>query len=261
VKKAQINGKDIVIKIKIKDKFDIKRQYKELPSKIQNLKYDIGSTIAKFTLDEVKKHIPFSGEWYQIYRNALKFYYDGKEWAVAGYADVNIKDVDAKITLVRFGKGDDGSAILAEYNPWPIDMIPPTAKGYTSVINLYPASTSEVESNRKRLLAIYDNIKIRLGKAGYSVREGDLPILAGKKTVDLKYLSQRLEYGLGPFRHSPHWSKTVSKMSTIMREVTASSAGRFYSVLRGNFYYKPLSMPSKVRSMINSSRKINLNAL
>jgi hypothetical protein len=182
---------------------------------MHNVKRVVGAAAAKRMMEEVKKRIPASGGWYAIYRGALEAKESGDEWIVDGLQKVPFETVPANETLLSFVGTGKFAAILAPYNPWPIDLIPPIDKGYSDAPTTRAASHEQVETRRDYLVPVLDNIKTALKDAGASL-EGDSGLLRinGDIYADIGYLAMRLEHGYHGFPHIPHWGIVMSRLRT-----------------------------------------------
>jgi hypothetical protein len=191
---------------------DIQKLGREAPERLNAVGRILGEAAAERITREVKRRIPSKGGWYSIYKAAIEAKETGElQWTVDGLADVAIETVPANETLLSFQGRDRFSAVLAPYNPWPIDLIPPTDKGYADEPILRAAEFSEIETRREYLVPLLKVITDALTEEGASVgSDADLVQINGKVYADIVYLALRLEHGYHGFPHIPHWSLALS---------------------------------------------------
>lgn len=232
----------------------IQKELSQLPERIDNLKFEIGNSIATAIKQDVVKRIPTGPGWFNIYKKAIDVSFDGNnEWIVAGEKDVPITAVDAERTLLFFSGDDEASAVLTAYNPWPIDMVPGINAIYSSKVTLRPGSIPEVEARRKQILTKVGEVKSNLISAGFTPTPDELPKYGKGAMADLAFMAQRLENGLGDLPRVPHWGPAADNISATIETTLKSVNSRFESILRGSTSSKPQTLTSKLKSMLSSA--------
>jgi hypothetical protein len=199
------------MKITGKASIDLKKYQDSVKERIQQVKSVVGEKIASNLADEVKKRIPNQGGWYDIYKEAIFFDEEKETWTVKAESDVELTQVPAQQSLVNFSGASAAAAVLSSFNPFPIDTIPAIAGGINADQMVLAASYGEVMSHRERHASIQGEITTALSGRGMSVNWSERPVINGKVVADLKFLSQRLEHGLGGFPRIPHWSAAVGE--------------------------------------------------
>jgi hypothetical protein len=243
-----------MLKIETIDPDDILKQLKGLPKRLEHVKYAIGSMMADRISNDVVRRIPAKAGWMSIYRDSIDFFYDGKEWAVAGEADGgSIKNYDADFNLISFVAVDTATQVMAQYNPWPLDMVPALNKPYKGRVVIRSASKAQVEVRRRLLSSVMPTIKRTLQGEGYNININGMPIINGNVTADLRTFSRQLEEGRGhyPFPSIPHWRPAASNVDNSIRVSLAMAKSKFESILRGDLPSKPKVMSSRMRSTIS----------
>lgn len=235
------------------DPSGLKKQLQAMPKRLDAARYLMGQNIAENLQEEVKKRIPQESGWLDIYRDAIKFSYDGKQWFVAGEADVDIDDLSAETTLLNFGSSDKQSQILANYNPWPLDLVPGIERPYGATVEALAAGESEVEARRQELLTQLPSVRANLTKAGFQWNAFELPIFNGRVTADLAFLGQRLELGHGPFKSAPHWKPAVDGLPLTFQKSITKSKDQFESILTGRVNENAKRPSSDVKTMFQNA--------
>lgn len=192
-------------------KGDMKKLQNDLPKRLTNVGRHLGRQVASKITHELVRRLKGSG-WLKIYRDAI-FYRetpDGGEWAIAGLsAQEHLFKYPARTSLAAFTSTGDGRW-PAEYNPWPIDMIPAAYyKGTSIIVRSAPESVVEETrgaraANLPALLAVLEANKI-------VVKEDGLPTVDGETYADISYLARRLELGYPGFPRAPHWGPAASQ--------------------------------------------------
>lgn len=176
----------------------------DLRQRLDNVGRQLGRTLAEKITDEVKGRLQ-GGGWIKLYRDSILYREtpEGTEWSVAGLSkQENLFKFPAATSLVAFTPTGDGRW-PAEYNPWPIDMIPAANyRGTSVVVRSAPESTVEGyraarANNLPALLAV-------LAEQNISVDPEGFPNVAGVY-ADIAYLARRLELGYPGFPRIPHW--------------------------------------------------------
>lgn len=252
-----------MIRVTVLDPHDVKKQFRELPKRLESVRHAMGSIIAERLRDEVRKKIPGRQGWLGHYYNAIEFSFDGKQWAVGAEANVPIKTLDASITYISFSGDDPQSAILADYNPWVLHMIPAISQPYRGRMRVISVNSSDVEAAEKRLMEVLPVVKQRLNTAGFAIQQNGIPSLGGVATADLRHLALQLEYGKPPFegRPSPHWRAATTQVANTIHQSYREVRSRFESILRGEIVSEPKQMSSALRSLIAGSRQVPLPRL
>ena len=184
---------------------------------IQSAQRFMGEEIAGILRDEVVSRIPNRPGWFKLYRRSLRVEIDD---AVPGNlralvtADTSmfLGDVPADNTAV-YVEGDSAVAfILKQYNPWTVDTLPSIRGGGRADLRTVPAGASETNQIRERLKDSIDDATRALVDAGYLVDPTGMPVYNGRTYFDFPFMAKRLEYGLGPFKPTPHWKPSVAKV-------------------------------------------------
>lgn len=215
-----------MFRIKIKDDLkDLEKQLKTLPERMEKAQADVGAAVARHIQETVKERIPDEGGWYDIYRDAIQFYELAPgSWGVSGIAELPFEKIEAATTLLWFQQGGSGVKILANYNPWTIDVIPAFTNGIMADAIVKPASESEVNHHRLRLNSQENAIKSLLSREGITLQENELPKINGKIYADMDFMARRLELGLGGFPRVPHWGPAGEEAKKFMKGSEAENA-------------------------------------
>lgn len=249
-----------MIKIKVRDPDKLLKQLQALPKRLEGVRFYLGSALSKEIQQDVVKRIPNDSSWLRLYKDSIDFYYNGKEWAVAGERDTgSIQHYDAETTLFAFAPTDVPTRILAQYNDWPIDMIPALSRPYGGqVIVKAGSSKTQVEIRRRIIETATPRIRQLLSQAGFSVNPYGTATFNGRVTADLKYLSTRLEEGTGayPFGSVPHWRPAAMNVDSSVATLVSISRSKIEAVLKGDIPIRPAVMTPKIRDAIrNYTRK------
>lgn len=189
---------------------DLKKYRDSVKERIEQVKTVVGDKVASKIVEEVRKRIPNQGGWFDIYRDALMFDHEGNTWDVRAETSVELTQVPAQNSLVNITGTTAGASILASFNPFTVDTIPPITGGITGEATVLPASNGEVMSHRERHAGIQGEIETALSRQGLSVDWTERAVINGKVIADLKFLSKRLEHGLGGYPRIPHWGAAVA---------------------------------------------------
>ncbi len=209
---------------------------------------ELARQAASNVADAVVKKIP-SGGWYTIYREAIQYFEsaDGTRWGVAGLYPAALSRFDASESQVIFSGSSQVAQIMASRNPWTIDMIPAYTGGYRAQAIVKHASVSEIDSHRKRLEGVIDEVKTELLTAGGAIELRGLPVIAGKVFADIAFLAMRLEHGLGGLPRRPVWLKTWNELRSKLPGWEREALPRIEYVLRGSPTRTPLpAMPEEL---------------
>lgn len=249
-----------MIRVTVLDPHDVKRQFRELPQRLDSVRHAMGSLIAERLRDEIRKKIPGRQGWLGHYYNAIQFTFDGKQWAVSAEANVPIKTLEANKTYITFTGDDPQTAILAEYNPWVLHMIPAISQPYRGRMRVISVNPSDVEAAEKRLASVLPVVKQRLATAGFAIQQYGIPSLGGVATADLRHLALQLEYGRPPFenRPSPHWRTATTEVGNTIRQSYREVRSKFEPILKGEVVSKPGVSSSALRSLISGSKQVPL---
>jgi len=184
----------------------------------------------------VQDMIPDKGGWYDIYKRSIKLY-ETKEghWelttVVQEIAPTAIP-ADTSVILVSAKDGVDSSLtaavqLIGSKSPWTLDTIPAIAGGFPADLFIKPASTSEVETFRRRRLADRPDLDRRLGRMGIKTLKFDpaLPLINGRILADVPFLALRLEYGYGGFPKTPVWSRIDMEGGILSKSKAVQQAG------------------------------------
>lgn len=243
-----------MIRIRKIDPHNIIGQFKALPKRLDSVKFALGSMIAQEIKNDVVRRIPTGGGWLNLYRNSIDFFFDGKEWVVGGETDGgNIKNYNTDVTLLAFSATDEASAVLANYNDWPIDMVPAINKPYSGRVTVKSANKTQVDLRRKVLIRQMPKIRLLLRNAGFTVNNLGVPTINGRLTADLRAFSRQLEEGRGmfPFPSVPHWRPAVASIDSTLKDMTAAAKSKFKGILAGYLPARPNPMSSQMKSTIS----------
>jgi len=189
---------------------DAQNLKKDLKKRLENVGRELGRQVSTKATRIVRKRLRGSG-WIKIYRDAI-FYRetpDGTEWAIAGLSqEEGLSKFPSKTSLASFTPSGDGRW-PAEYNPWPIDMIPSAYYRGSSII-VRNASESAVETYRghrsRNLPTLLDVLKDQ----GIMVNDDGFPVADNGVFADIAYLARRLELGYPGFPRIPHWGPAAA---------------------------------------------------
>lgn len=233
-------------KFKKIDPDDIFKQIKALPKRLEAMKTVVGNMVAEGMQQDVVNRLPNVGSgWLAVYRRSIDFYYDGKEWMVAGEtAGGGIKNYDSDATLLTFTSSDPASTIMKQYGSWTLDMIPALNVDYNGTITIKSASKTYVALRRRTLATAMPKIRQQLRSAGFDVVPYGVPNLNGILTADLVAFSRQLEEGRGdyPFPTVPHWRPAAATMNSQIKTSIALAKTQFKAILSGE-------VPAPVRPM------------
>ena len=199
------------MKITGRASIDLKKYQDSIKKRVRQVKSVIGDKVASSLVEEVRKRIPNQGGWFDIYKDALTFEEDTNTWTVKAETDIELTQVPAQQSLINFSGPSAAAGVLSSFNPFPVDTIPPINGGFNADITVLAASYEEVMSHRERHSDLQAEISAALSRQGLSVNWTERPVINGKVVADLKFLSQRLEHGLGGFPRIPHWSAAVAE--------------------------------------------------
>lgn len=183
---------------------------KDITKRLENVGRHLGRQLSEKVEYEVTKRLKGSG-WIRIYRDAIIYREtpEGDEWAVAGLSsEENLFKFPTDKSLAAFSPTGDGRW-LAEYNPWPIDMIPAATYRGTSII-VRSAATAQVESYRAARARNLPTILQVLAEQKINVRDDGMPVADNGIFADIAYLARRLELGYPGFDRIPHWGPAAS---------------------------------------------------
>lgn len=202
------------MKFKLTGKWNAAAQsfQKDITKRLENVGRHLGRQLSENTAYEVTKRLKGSG-WIQIYRDAIIYLEtpEGDEWAVAGLSSQEgLFKFPAEKSLASFSPTGDGRW-PAEYNPWPIDMIPAATYRGTSII-VRAAGTAQVEQYRAARARNLPTLLQVLAERGIAVRDEGLPVADNGTYADIAYLAQRLELGYPGFDRVPHWAPAASTL-------------------------------------------------
>lgn len=199
------------MKIRFEGEFpsELKALEANLQKRLDNAGRHMGRAVAGHITEAVKSRLRGSG-WIEIYRNAI-FYRetpDGKQWAVAGLSQQDrLFEFPARTSLAAFTATGDGQW-PAEYNPWPIDMIPAANYRGTTIV-VRSESEGSVETYRQARSRNLPTLLAKLAEQNVSVVPGGTPTAANGVFADIAYLARRLELGYPGFPRVPHWGPTA----------------------------------------------------
>ena len=202
---------------------DLQALLKDIPRRVKNVATEVGRAVSEQTATEVKRRLGGHGGWVRIYYNSIIFRegMDGDNWAVAGINETHPKlfEDSAETTLLNF---DSASArdvnslvsIVANNNPWPIDVIPVIEGGYpgTATVRMYDQGTVETirEARLRNLPGVIEALKAAGGRVDES---GDNILMIDRLYADLAYMAKRLELGFHGYPRIPHWGPAASKLA------------------------------------------------
>jgi len=213
------------VKVNVSVTSNMEQVFADLPRRMANMGRVIGRELAARTAHEVKKRIP-GGGWLSIYRDAIDFFEstEGREWAVAGMAPIELKNPPAEKTLIGFEGKEALGKIMEAYNPWPVDLLPAIQGGFEGPVVARAASPADVEDERKRIALLMPTIRAALIDAGAKIFDKGTPHISGRVYADIAFLARKLELGYEGFPHIPHWTPASSKLRTNYENWTADPA-------------------------------------
>ena len=190
---------------------DIKSFEAALEARLRNVGRHVGRQVASQATQRVKRRLRGTG-WIRLYRDSIFFREtpEGGEWAVAGLVQQdNLAQFPAETSLASFTPSGDGRW-PSEYNPWPIDVIPPAYyRGTTLVVRNAPEST--VEEYRGARIQNLPTLHKVLAERGIRVIPNGLPVADNGVFADIAYLARRLELGYPGFKRVAHWGPAASE--------------------------------------------------
>ena len=166
----------------------------------------MGLLIAERLKAEILKRIPNRDGWFKVYRESLEIVSQPPSTVlIVGRTDTSLSRLPADRTAI-FVEGEDAvGSVMKQYNPWPVDMLPAIRGGARVDLRAAPASESELNKLRTKLLPLLGEIKTKLRGVGFTMLADAIPVFNGKVYFDFNFMANRLEYGIGPFRKAPHW--------------------------------------------------------
>jgi hypothetical protein len=197
---------------------DLKELARDLPRRLHNVGTEVGRAISENMAEEVKKRLAGRGGWIKIYYDAL-IYLEGQEgnnWAVAGLSERDdLFEFPAENSLLTITGYPEGSAAatLANYQPWPIDVIPPLTKAYegTAVLQMHDPGT--VKTYREARLRNLPTVVDALNEVAQVDQSGDTLVEVERIYADIAYMARRLELGFDGYPRVPHWGPAASAAS------------------------------------------------
>jgi len=189
----------------------------DLPERIKNVGREVGRAFSEQLAKEVKKRLAGRSGWVKIYHDAILYRETprGDQWAVAGLDNQHpeLFKFPAASSLLTF-TGNGRGSIPAEYNPWPIDVIPVLKEGYddTAVIKMYDPGT--VETYRQARLLNVPSVVSALSEVGSVDTSGDTLVMIDQVYADIAWLARRLELGFDGYPRIPHWGPAASAAAT-----------------------------------------------
>jgi len=194
--------------MKITGKFNRKpsRYRRDIKKRLVKVRKAIGDKISASLVEEVRSKIPDQGGWFDIYRDAIRFDEDDGRWVVLGETSIELTQVPAETSLIVFSGNSPTIAALIPFNPFPVDTIPPVNGGITGTATVLASSKAEVMVHRERHADMMSDVEDSLRSQGHSINWSERPIINGEVLADLRFLSKRLEHGLGGFPRVPHWN-------------------------------------------------------
>lgn len=206
---------------------------KELPKRVESVQSLVLQTIVRSVKQRILDAIPGGTFALTAYRNGLKTALVNAargrmHAAVIGTAPMSLQDAGTNTSLLFFSQSmslransDPASAILASFEPWTMDQLPPVRIGVAPRIRT--ASVGEVLAVRianSRRRPYVDSLMQRAG-----VQFGDKPIMHNRGVFDLENYAMRMEFGMPGAPHIPHWRSAVSmSRGSTMRALAADRA-------------------------------------
>lgn len=213
-----------------------------IAARIDSARSLAAKTITDEVAEFVKDLIPRQGGWFDIYREAITYFSTkkGTKWAVSGLWPKEYTAFPADSTLLDFKApdpltGGDSSiaGVLASYNPWTVDRLPALMGGIQVEATARPASSSEVDAQRERLIAAETAIKSALTSVGGRIEEGGVPRIVGVVYADVVFMAKALEHGLAGLPRTPHWVKALRAVHADAGSWVAPVKDRIARVLNG----------------------------
>lgn len=208
----------------------------EFARRVNDAQRLVAKKITQNTADFVRDVIPRLGGWYDIYRDAIKYYAtsDGVLFAASGYYPRKTGDYPADTTLIFFERRerDNVSAVLHARNPWTIDKLPSLLGGIQLDAKARPAAEAEVKAQRQRLIDAESEIKEQITSAGGRFSD-ELPEIKGKVYADVNFMAIALERGLAGLRRVPHWTSALRRVQQDAGSMIAPITGQLQSVMDG----------------------------
>ena len=115
--------------------------------------------------------------------------------------------------VIPYSNSPDYMRVLADYNPWPAELIPIKIKSSDGKVVIRKGTAREVATLKRELLKHKSKIETRLAVAGIpgvDIRAGDRS--SGTEVHDdIAYAILRLEFGFGG-RQKAHWRPAIKNM-------------------------------------------------
>jgi len=198
----------IKINVKVKQRLDTQL----VAERLDAARRLAAQTIVDEIAETVRDLIPHKGAWFDIYREAVVYFStkDGDLWAASGLWPKEYSAFPADTTLIEFiGPIDAIGNALVSYNPWTVDQLPAINGGIQTQAHARPASTTQVNSERERLIDAKPSILEVLAQAGATLALGESPTIQGKIYADVAFMANALEHGLAGLPRTPHWIKAL----------------------------------------------------
>jgi len=206
-----------VLRIKPSEEFEdlvrLLRNQIEVSFRLDAIERAVAYKVAEQVRDDVKAKAPKTAEL-KPYVEALDVLdIDGHHNAVAVTAELKkeLSTVDTARTLALFPNVTGEavfpvSAILRQYEPWAVDMIPPV-----TVRNVVFREVTEVDVDKARAanVLVRPSVDKLLGLAGVTL--GDEFVVSGSAMLDLANLALRIEFGAPGVPRAMHWRPGVKK--------------------------------------------------
>ena len=203
---------------------DLKELLADIPRRVKNTATEVGRAVSEQTAIEVQRRLGGRGGWIRIYSNSIIFLegVEGGEWAIAGLNETrpDLFEYPAENSLLFFGapnESDTGglTSIMANENPWPIDVIPPLKGAYPTTATVQMHDPGTVETHREARLRSLSGVIELLQAAGGKVDENpEALVLIDRVYADIAYMARRLELGFHGYPRIPHWGPTLSKAAS-----------------------------------------------
>jgi len=202
-------------------KADLKKILNDLPRRMKNVATAVGRAVSEQTAEEVTKRLEGHGGWIaDVYKKAITYYEDaeGGHWAVAGYAETrpDLFEWPAESSLLMMTQypEDSPSSILANYQPWPIDVIPALTSAYPGKAEVRIYDPGTVSTYRDARLRNLPTVIAALNEvAQVDESEGAL-VTVERVYADVKYMAKRLELGFNGYPRVPHWGPASSALAS-----------------------------------------------
>lgn len=200
---------------------DLRELLADIPRRVKNTATEVGRAVSAQTAIEVQRRLGGRGGWIRVYYNSIIYLegVNGGEWAIAGLNETrpDLFEYPAENSLLFFGSGNESdtggiSSIMANENPWPIDIIPALKAPYptTAIVQMHDPGTVETyrEARLRNLAGVIEMLQAAGGQVDLAP---EALVYIDRVYADIAYMAKRLELGFHGYPRIPHWGPALSK--------------------------------------------------